>query len=99
MQIPLVLLHSNNYFRQVESADGALAESTITIPNANNRNMVMHNVKSNGFWIPFVPFFPFFCTLLLPFFYIANTPIIHMINVIILNTDTTLFSFHPDNSK
>lgn len=49
MQIPLVLSHSNSYFRQVESADGALAESTITIPSANNKNIVIHNIKSNGF--------------------------------------------------
>ena len=32
-------------------------------------------------------------------YYMLNKPITHTINVIILNTDTTLFSFHPDNSK
>ena len=34
-----------------------------------------------------------------PFFYIINNPIMHNNNVAILNTDTTLFSLHPDNSK
>ena len=45
----LDLLHNDNYFRHSESDDGALADKTITIPNANNRNTVMHNIKSNCF--------------------------------------------------
>lgn len=61
----LALLHNDNYFRHVESADGALAESTITIPNANNKNIMIHKVKSKGF---FTTFLSLFCTLFLPFF-------------------------------
>ena len=38
----------NNYFRSPAKADGELAESTITKPIDNNKNIVIISVKSIG---------------------------------------------------
>ena len=59
-----------------------------------------------GFVIVFIILFPpirfsyiFSLVLFMQFYYIAYNPTMQNISVTMQNTDTILFSFHPDNSK
>ena len=87
--------------------NGELAERTIIKPIDSNSKIVISKVKSIGLFrklekvFSFL-FFAIFFSFLRNFLYIYITdfsPITHKTNVNKLNTITTLFSFHPDNSK
>ena len=77
------------------SDDGELADKTIIIPSPKSNKTTISNMKSKDlFELLFFIFLAIFI-----FLYIEYNPIIQSIKVNMQNIETTLFSFHPDNSK
>ena len=74
---------------------GELADITITKPKASIIRTIINKTKSIGC---FEIFLLVFCTTILSPYIIAK-PITHSKSVVRLKIITTLFSFHPDNSK
>ena len=106
--IDLNLTQNSNVAASNEDTNTSNSNQTLknNSTNANNTNTEANNntatnkVKSIELFKKLEKLFFFLALAILLFpSYIQFIPIMHSINVIILNTITTLFSFQPDNSK